>query len=188
MWSILNALSFCYIDVEIRTPSATTATESGISPATANPDAAPAPDPTKVAAEADVTLGLTHLVIAVEVEAATTATIADAHQIEDAGVLHVVTATTAAMTVDMTTAEKAAVAIATKSAVNAVPSGAGTADVAAAMTAEGDALPLVVAALAHQLGNAGEAHLLRMREEDPVLVIPVSNYCQHFDVRSSGIL
>lgn len=116
-------------------------------------------------AEEDATHAPTLLVTAVEVVAATTATIADAHQIEDAAALPVVTATTAAMTVDMTTVEKVVVEIATKVAVT---NGAET-DVAA-MTV--DALPSVVALVLQR--NVAEAPLLRMREEDPVLVIPAS--------------
>ena len=135
---------------------------------TASLDAALDPDPKRVAAEVDATLAPTPLVTAVEVEAVTTVTIVDAHQIEDDAVLPVVTATNAAMTVDMTTAEKVV-----------VTNGAEK-DVAAR---NADAPPSVALALV-LLRNVAEALLLRMREEDPVLVIPVSNYCQHFDINS----
>lgn len=154
------------LHVEIRTPSATTATESAISPVTASLDAALDPDPKRVAAEVDATLAPTPLVTAVEVEAVTTVTIVDAHQIEDDAVLPVVTATNAAMTVDMTTAEKVAVAIAKK----VVVTNGAEKDVAAR---NADAPPSVVVALVLLL-NVAEAPLPRMREEDPVLVIPAS--------------
>lgn len=160
----------------ILTPNASIATELVTLRATANPDADLDPDPRT---DADGTLAPTLPVIAVE--AAMTATIADALLTEDAEALLAVIATIVAMIAGMMTADKVAVATATRAAMN----GATTKDVMVVVRSV-DAHPSAVVP-AHHL--AAEAPLLeKMKEGDPDLVIPVSNYCQHFDEINGRIL
>jgi hypothetical protein len=153
----------------ILTPSASIATVSDISPETANPDADLAPG---LRTDAGETPALTRLGIAVE--AVTIGTIVDAPPIEDGAARPVAKATIVGTIADTTIVERAVAAIAMR---EAVMSGATMIDVREAMIGEG--LPSVEEALARLL--VAEAHLLRMKEGDPDLVIPVSNYCQHFD-------
>ncbi len=175
-WLIFNALSFCFLDVVILTPNVSIATELVILRATVSPGVDLDPDPRT---DADGTLALTLPVIVVEV--AMIVTTADVLLTEDAEALLAVIATIVAMIADMTTADKVAVATAMRAAMT----GATTKDVMAAVRSV-DAHPIAVAP-AHHL--VAEAPLLEKRKEgDPDLVIPVSNYCQHFDEINGCIL
>lgn len=150
------------LHVVILTQNASIATELVTLRATASPDADLDPDPRT---DADGTLAPTLPVIAVE--AAMTATTADALLTEDEEALLAVIATIVVMIADMTTADKVAVATATRAAMT----GATTKDVMVAVMSV-DAHPSVVAPARHL---AVEAPLLEKRKEgDPDLVIPVS--------------
>ncbi len=160
----------------ILTPNASIAIESVTLRVTVSPDADLDLD---LKIDADGTLAHTLPVIVVEV--VMTATTADALPTGDAEALLAVIATIAAMTADMTTADKVAVATATRAAMT----GATMKDVMVAVKSA-DAHLIAVALARHPVA---EAPLLeRRKEEDPDLVIPVSNYCQHFDEINGCIL